>query len=155
MASTDLKISAFEDVNGKFITVVMYTPSNAGNIGSGFGGGGSVISNDPTSGSANVGRVAVVLPDDFAATGATAIRSYGSDRVTSENRQTWDDVPNGTNRYWIDEPVFLSKNSDGNSVVEVTLPGGNIISIMIRGEWTGTQATTRHFEERKRPYTVK
>jgi hypothetical protein len=149
--STDPKISAFEDVNGKFISVVMYTPSRStsgGIISSSFGAGGTNGRDDPT-GSTNVGRIAVVLPDGFVASGASAIRSYGSGLATD---QDWDDVPYGTPRYWIDEPVFLS--ADGKSV-EVTLPGGNIISIMIRGEWTGTEATSRHFEERVRPYTVK
>ena len=150
--STDPKISAFEDVNGKFISVVMFTPSrstNNGAIGGSFGQGGTNGRDDPTEGSRNVGRIAVVLPDGFVASGASAIRSYGGGIATGE---AWDNVPTGTPRYWIDEPVFLS--SDGKSV-EVTLPGGNVISIMIKGEWTGTQATARHFEERKRPYTVK
>jgi hypothetical protein len=57
-------------------------------------------------------------------------------------------VPNGSPRYWIDEPVFLSTD-DGKSVVEVTLPAGNIISIKVTGEWT---TGGRHFEERPRPY---
>jgi len=55
-------------------------------------------------------------------------------------------VPTGTPRYWIDEPVFLSP--DGKSV-EVTLPGGNIISIKVTGQWT---SGGRHFEERPRPH---
>jgi len=155
--STDPKISAFEDVNGKFISVVMYTPSystagtNGGRIANGYGQGGTFGNNDPTRGSTNVGRIAVVLPDGFVASGASAIRSYGTGNADG---QTWDDVPDGTPRYWIDEPVFLS--ADGKSV-EVTLPGGNIISIMIKGEWTPEYLASnpRYFEERVRPYTVK
>jgi len=147
--STDPKISAYEDVNGKFITVVMYTPSNAGGaIGPGIGGGTQKQSDDPTDGSTNVGRIAIELPDGFTATEATAIRSYGHDEAADES---WDTVPAGSPRYWIDEPVFLSKSGD-NSVVEVTLPGGNIISIMIKGTWPGRQTAS---PERKRPYTVK
>jgi hypothetical protein len=150
MASTELKISAFEDVNGKFITVVMYAPSStgSGNIGSGIGAGTSVTSDDPTSGSVNVGRIAIELPDGFTASGASAIRSYGHADATGES---WDTVPTGTPRYWIDEPVFLS-TSDGKSVVEVTLPGGNIISIMVKGTWPGREVAS---PERVRPYTVK
>jgi len=159
----DPKISAFEDVNGKFISVVMYTPtnstagSNGGSIGSGFGAGGTYGNDDPTAGSTNVGRIEVVMPSGFIASSASAIRTYGNDNATSAD-ESWtaaNPVPAGSPRYWIDEPVFLSRTSDGKSVVEVTLPAGNVISIMVKGEWTGTQATTRYFEERKRPYTVK
>jgi hypothetical protein len=158
--STDPKISAFEDVNGKFISVVMFAPNrstNNGAISSSFGAGGTVGRDDPTAGSTNVGRIAVVLPNGFAATSASAIRSYGNAVVTEENRQEWDDVPTGSPRYWIDEPVFLSSKDNGQSVVEVTLPGGNIISIMVKGEWTPEYLSSnpRHFEERKRPYTVR
>jgi hypothetical protein len=147
--STDPKISAFEDVNGKFISIVMYTPTysavsaTGGSIPGDFGRGGSTANNNPTSGSTNVGRIAVVLPDGFVASGATALRSYGGDNADG---QTWDNVPTGTPRYWIDEPAFLSP--DGKSV-EVTLPGGNIISIKVMGSWT---SGGRHFEERPRPH---
>ena len=150
--ATDPKISAFEDVNGKFISVVMFTPSRStanGKIGSNFGAGGSTGNDNPSDSSANVGRIEVVLPANFKAYSASAMRSYGHSNSTGE---IWDDVPPGTPRYWIDEPVFLSSD---NKSVEVNLPGGNIISIMIRGEWTGTQATSRYFEERVRPYNVK
>jgi len=145
----DPKISAFEDVNGKFISVVMYTPTEAGTLSADIGGGGRVISDDPTNGSTDVGRIAIFLPDGFTASGATAIRSYGHANATGES---WDNVPTGTPRYWIDEPVFLSKNSEGKSFVEVTLPGGNIISIMIKGTWSGRSIAS---PERVRPYTVK
>jgi len=146
---TDPKISAYEDVNGEFISVVMYAPSSAGgNIGSGIGGATTVQTDDPTFGSTNVGRIAVVMPDGFTATEASAIRSYGHDNADGK---VWDTVPTGTPRYWIDEPVFLSK--DGKSV-EVTLPGGNIISIMIKGTWPGRDVLTGT-QKRVRPYTVK
>jgi len=132
--------------------VVMFTPSRStanGKIGSNFGAGGSTGNDNPSDSSANVGRIEVVLPANFKAYSASAMRSYGHSNSTGE---IWDDVPPGTPRYWIDEPVFLSSD---NKSVEVNLPGGNIISIMIRGEWTGTQATSRYFEERVRPYNVK
>jgi hypothetical protein len=74
------------------------------------------------------------------------LRSYGWENADD---QTWDDVPIGSPRYWINEPVFLS--ADGKSV-EVTLPGGNIISIMVKGSWAS--GSGRYFEPRKRPYTV-
>jgi len=151
--AVDPKISAFEDVNGKFISVVMYAPSRStanasinGSIGNGYGTGGTFGNNNPTVGSANVGRVAVKLPDGFIASSVSALRSYGNALATGE---TWDNVPTGTPRYWIDEPVFLS--TDGKSV-EVTLPGGNIISIMIKGTWPGREVAS---PERVRPYTVK
>jgi hypothetical protein len=149
--STVPKISAFEDVNGKFISIVMFTPNrstNNGDIASSFGAGGSTPIDDPRDQSVNVGRIEVVLPEGFTASSASAIRSYGHANATGE---TWDDVPRGTPRYWIDEPVFLS--ADGTSV-EVTLKGGNIISIMVRGEWADS---SRGFAspERVRPYTVK
>jgi hypothetical protein len=149
-ASTGLKISAFEDVNGEFITVVMFTPSSTGSgtIGGGIGGGTNTQTDDPTSGSANVGRIAITLPDGFTATGASAIRSYGH---ANADGKSWDTVPSGTPRYWIDEPVFLSK-SGSNSVVEVNLPGGNIISIMVKGTWPGRDKAS---PKRVRPYTVK
>jgi hypothetical protein len=155
--ATDPKISAFEDSNGKFISIVMFTPNrstNNGSISSSFGAGGTNGRNDPTAGSTDVGRIAVVLPEGFAATEASALRSYGNANATGED---WDDVPTGSPRYWIDEPVSLSKKSTGESVVTVTLPGGNIISIMVKGEWTPAYLASnpRHFEERKRPYTVK
>ena len=152
--STDPKISAFEDTDGKFISIVMFTPSNStagpngGSISNGFGAGGSSGNSDPTRGSTNVGRIAVVLPDGFAASGATALRSYGNDNSTGAAYDTG--VPLGSPRYWIDEPVFLSTNGDDRSVVEVTLPGGNIISIKVTGEWTS--GGSRHFEARTRPY---
>jgi hypothetical protein len=152
--STIPKISAFEDVDGKFISIVMFAPSNStygpngGSIDSAFGTGGTFGNDDPTAGSTNVGRIQVVLPEGFTAAGITAIRSYGH---SAADGKSWDDVPNGSPRYWIDEPAILS--ADGKSV-EVTLKGGNIISIMVKGEWTGAQATGRHFETRVRPYTV-
>ena len=152
--STVPKISAFEDVNGKFINIVMFTPStstNNGAISSGFGAGGTDGNDDPTRGSVNVGRIAVALPAGFTASSASAIRSYGN---ANADGKSWDDVPTSSPRYWIDEPVFLSEDDEsGKSVVEVTLPGGNLISIMVRGEWAST-VTIRHFEERVRPYTV-
>jgi len=157
--ATDPKISAFEDVNGKFISVVMYTPttstSNAadGTINPGFGNGGTQGNNSPISGSANVGRIAVVLPDGFVASSASALRSYGNAIATADDA-SWggaNPVQQGSPRYWIDEPVFVS--ADGKSV-ELTLPAGNVISVMIRGQWTGPQASARHFEERARPFTV-
>jgi hypothetical protein len=154
--ATDPKISAFEDTDGKFITIVMFTPnaststnagaSTSGSIGGGFGAGGLNGINDPTRLSIDVGRIEVVLPQGFTATSASALRSYGWENATGEN---WDDVPIGTPRYWINEPVFLS--ADGKSV-EVTLPGGNIISIMVKGSWAS--GSGRHFEPRVRPYTV-
>jgi len=152
--ATDPKISAFEDVNGKFISVVMFAPSrstNNGDISYSYGEGGINGRDDPTVGSTNVGRISVVLPTGFIAYGASAIRSYGGGIATGE---TWDNVPVDSPRYWIDEPVFLS--TDGKSV-EVTLPGGNIISIMIKGEWTAEYLASnpRYFEERVRPYTVR
>ena len=144
--STDPKISAYEDVNGKFISVVMYTPSSVGgSIGSGIGGGTQIQSDDPSNGSTAVGRVAIELPDGFTATSASAIRSYGH---ANADGASWDDIPAGMPRYWIDEPVFLS--ADGKSV-EVTLPGGNIISIMVKGSWPGREVAS---PERKRPYTI-
>jgi len=151
---TDPKISAFEDVNGKFISVVMFAPSQStsgSTISSSFGAGGNKGNDDPTVGSVNVGRISIVLPDGFIASGASAIRSYGSGNAEDKD---WDDVSYGSPRYWIDEPVYLS--SDGKAV-EVYLPGGNVISIMVRGAWTAEYlaANPRHFEERMRPYTVK
>ena len=156
----DPKISAFEDVNGKFISVVMYTPSNStaspngGAISSSYGAGGVSGNDDPTAGSTYVGRIEVILPNGFVGSSASAIRTYGNGNATSAD-EAWtaaNPVPAGKPRFWIEEPVFLS--SDGKSF-EVTLPAGNVISIMVRGGWTGTQATNRYFEERKRPYTVK
>ncbi|MCL2881261.1 MAG: hypothetical protein FWF29_13545, partial [Treponema sp.] len=148
--ATDPKISAYEDVNGKFISVVMFTPTystqsaSGGSISAGFGQGGTYGNDNPTSGSTNVGRIAVTLPDGFVATGATAMRSYGNGNSTG---QAWDDQPSGSPRYWITEPVFLS--SDGKTV-EVTLPGGNIISIKITGEWSASYLSSnpRYFESR-------
>jgi hypothetical protein len=155
--ATDPKISAFEDVNGKFISVVMFTPNrstNNGIIANSFGAGGTNGRDDPMD-SVDVGKIAVVLPAGFEATGASALRSYGNGPSTGDS---WDTVPAGQPRYWIDEPVFLSKNGSGQSVVEVTLPGSNVISIMVKGEWSATYIAAnpdRKFEERKRPYTVK
>jgi len=158
--SIDPKISAFEDTDGKFINIVMFAPNastntsniatatSSGSISGSFGQGGKNGTNDPTRLSANVGRIEVVLPEGFTATSASALRSYGWENATGE---TWDDVPTGTPRYWINEPVFLYTTTDGKSAVEVTLPGGNIISINVKGQWTGGG---RHFEPRKRPYTV-
>jgi len=157
--SIDPKINAFEDVNGEFISIVMFTPNAStntlniasatvsGEISSGFGNGGKNGTNDPTRLSANVGRVEVVLPAGFTATSASALRSYGWQNATGE---AWDDVPNGTPRYWINEPVFLY-TTNGKSAVEVTLPGGNIISIMVKGTWSGRVKAS---PERVRPYTV-
>jgi hypothetical protein len=157
--STAPKISAFEDVDGKFISIVMYAPPystnytstpSSSNIGRGFGQGGYTnASDDPTKGSTNVGRIEVLLPEGFVPASASAIRSYGNALADGKD---WDDVPNGSPRYWIDEPAILS--ADGKSV-EVTLKGGNVISIMVKGSWTAAAATGRHFESRVRPYTVK
>ena len=151
--ATDPKISAFEDTDGKFISIVMFTPStstNNGSIGNGFGAGGTSGNSDPTRGSTNVGRIAVVMPEGFAASSATAIRSYGNNNSTGASYDTG--VPVGSPRYWIDEPVFLSTDAGGKSVVEVTLPGGNIISIKVMGEWVTLPGGSRHFEPRVRPY---
>jgi len=154
--ATDPKINAFEDVNGKFISVVMFTPCNStagatgGAISSSFGQGGTSGNDNPTLGSREVGRIAVVLPDGFVASSASAIRTYGNGNATSEDAG-WTaakPVPAGSPRYWIDEPAFLS--ADGKSV-EVYLPAGNVISIMIKGEWPGRTVAS---PERKRPYTV-
>jgi hypothetical protein len=159
--TVDPKISAYEDVNGKFISIVMYTPnastntnninnnpSRSGSISNGFGQGGSNGTNDPRILSVNVGRIEVVLPNGFTATSASALRSYG---WTNADGQVWDDVPSGTPRYWIDEPVYL-KTTGGKSSVEVTLPGGNIISIMVKGTWPGRPDIAS--PERLRPFTV-
>jgi hypothetical protein len=156
--SIDPKISAYEDVNGEFITIVMYTPNastntqnidtatTSGTISNGFGAGGTYGTNDPTRLSVNVGRVEVVLPDGFTASSASALRSYGWENATGE---AWDDVPPGAPRYWISEPVFLS-TANGRSAVEVTLPGGNVISIMVKGRWPGREVAS---PKRLRPYT--
>jgi len=158
----DPKISAFEDTDGKFINIVMFTPnastntqniataSVSGSISNGFGAGGTNGTNDPTRLSVNVGRIEVVLPAGFTATSASALRSYGWTNATGE---AWDDVPTNTPRYWINEPVFLYTTSEGKSAVEVTLPGGNIISIHVKGSWT-SNPDGRTFEPRVRPYTV-
>jgi O-glycosyl hydrolase len=152
--ATDPKISAYEDVNGKFISIVMYTPTlsargaNGGVIANGISNGGTYGNDDPTRGSTNVGRIEVVLPDGFTATGASALRTYGNDNADGKD---YDTVPNGTPRYWIDEPVFLYTTADGKAAVEVTLPGGNVISIMVKGTWPGRDVAS---PERKRPYTV-
>jgi hypothetical protein len=159
--ATDPKISAFEDVNGEFISIVMFTPnastntsninnnpSSSGKITNAFGQGGLYGTNDPTVLSADVGRVEVVLPDGFTATSASALRSYGWQNATGA---AWDDVPAGSPRYWIDEPVLLYQ-AGGKWAVEVTLPGGNIISIMVKGTWSGREAAS---PKRVRPYTVK
>ena len=148
--ATDPKISAFEDINGKFISIVMFTPpystagDNGGMISNSFGTGGTSGNDDPTRGSRVVGRIEVKLPEGFTAVSATAMRSYGN--ALADGKQ-WDDVPTGSPRYWIDEPVILS--ADGKSV-EVTLPGGNIISIKVMGEWSSAYlaANPRHFESR-------
>jgi hypothetical protein len=162
VGATDPKISAFEDTDGKFINIVMFTPnastatSNIANanssasIGGSFGSGGENGTNDPRRLSIDVGRIEVVLPDGFTATSASALRSYGWENATGE---TWDDVPRGTPRYWIDEPVLLYTITGGKSAIEVTLPGGNIISIHVKGQWTG--GGSRYFEARERPYTIK
>jgi hypothetical protein len=159
--ATDPKISAFEDVNGKFISIVMFTPNastntaniaaatSSGAISASFGAGGTNGTDDPTRLSANVGRVEIVLPDNFTATGASALRSYGWVDATGE---AWDDVPTGTPRYWINEPVFLYKTTAGKWAVEVNLPGGNIISIMVKGTWAGRPDLA--VPERVRPFTV-
>jgi len=139
------KISAFEDVNGEYISIVMFTPINSTNtsnpdssstsgaIGSGFGAGGLNGSNVLTTGT-NVGLIDVVLPSGFVGTSATAIRSYG----------------NSAGQYWNDEPVFITP--DGTTV-QVNLPAGNIISIKVMGNWTGGG---RYFatglDRRVRPY---
>jgi hypothetical protein len=155
--ATDPKISAFEDVNGKFISIVMFTPStstNNGSIAPGFGNGGTSGNDDPTRGSTNVGRIEVVLPDGFVATSASAMRSYG-DKVVPATPESWDTSNGrtaGQTRFWFDEPAFLS--ADGTSV-EVTLPGGNIISIKVEGSWPNPG--DRYFpvlpkEKRVRPF---
>jgi len=156
--ATDPKISAFEDVNGQFISIVMFTPSastntsgpsasTSGAIDNDFGRGGITLgTDDPRMLSANVGRVEVVLPGTFTATSASALRSYGWENADGKD---WDDVPNGTPRYWINEPVFLYKTADNKWAVEVTLPGGNIISIMVKGTWPGREVAS---PERVRPY---
>jgi hypothetical protein len=59
-------------------------------------------------------------------------------------------VPTGAPRYWISEPVFLTTQG-GKSAVEVTLPGGNVISIMVKGRWPGRETAS---PKRIRPYTV-
>jgi hypothetical protein len=155
--STDPKISAFEDVDGKFINIVMFTPStstNNGSIGSGFGAGGTNGNDTPTRGSTNVGRIEVVLPNGFEATSATAMRSYGHSLVPA-TPESWDTEPSGSPRYWINEPAILS--ADGKSV-EVTLAGGTIISIQVKGEWTGAQLENRIIrtgdKKRVSPHTV-
>jgi len=156
--ATDPKISAFEDVNGKFISIVMYTPSlstagpNGGSIGSGFGEGGTNGNDNPTRGSTNVGRIEVVMPTGFTASSVSAIRTYGNDIAKAEDAG-WtaaNPVPAGNPRYWIDEPVILS--ADG-AKVEVNLPAGNVISIMVKGSWSGNREFAS--PERVRPYTVK
>jgi hypothetical protein len=158
--AVDPKINVFEDVNGKFISIVMFTPNastattNTNNatsstsIPNGFGNGGTNGTNDPTRASANVGRVEVVLPDGFTPTSASALRSYGWENADGKE---WDDVPTGAPRYWINEPVFLYTTTEGKPAVEVNLPGGNIISIMVKGTWPGREVAT---PERVRPYTV-
>lgn len=174
--------SGYEDTNGKFISIVMFTPmastnsngtspTTSGSIGGSYGQGGTNGLDNPTLVSVNVGRVEIVLPEGFVATGATAIRSYGRGIVgssrTAYDPSTYDSSvdaangrSNGQTRYWFDEPVFLRVlGSDeggraGRSAVEVTLPGGNIISIKVTGEWTGVAASGRHFEERVRPWDL-
>jgi len=156
------RISAFEDTDGKFINIVMYTPNastnysstnptSSGTISSGFGSGGTNGINDPTFLSTNVGKLEVYLPDGFIPSSAIAIRSYGWQLADG---QTWDSGPSGgaatgKPRYWMDEPVFITAD---NSVV-VTLPGGNIISIHVKGEWDASAAAGRYFEHRERPVT--
>jgi len=147
--TTTPSIRAYEDVNGKFVSIVMFTPSTStanGQIGPGFGGGGTSGNSDPTRGSTNVGKIAVVLPIGFVASSATALRSYGNDNSTGAAYDAG--VPTGSPRYWIDEPVFLSTD-EGKSIVEVTLPGGNIISIKVMGTWPGRDVAD---PERPRPY---
>jgi len=106
------KITAFEDIHGQYISVVLFAPGTptADSITGGFGNGGTRGIDDPTDGSTNVGKVELILPDGYEAVSATAIRSWGHQ----------------TGQYWQDEPVFLS--ADGRSA-EVTLPGGNVISV--------------------------
>jgi hypothetical protein len=110
--STVPKITAFEDIHGQYISVVMFAPGTptATNITGGFGNGGTNGINDPSVGSVNVGKLELILPDGYQAVSATAMRSWG----------------HGQGEYWQDEPVFLS--ADGKSA-EVTLPGGNVISV--------------------------
>jgi hypothetical protein len=111
-SSTVPKITAFEDIHGQYISVVMFAPGTPTDnaITGGFGNGGLNGINDPSVGSTNVGRLELILPDGYEAVSASAIRSWGQ----------------GTGQYWQDEPVFLS--ADGKSA-EVTLPGGNVISV--------------------------
>jgi len=135
------------------------TPRNASEsrpITNDMGQGGFSGEDDPTWLSTNVGRIEVVLPSGFTATGATALRSYGWATIDPESqyeenrRQEWDDVPDGSPRYWIAEPVLLN-TAGGKASVEVTLPGGNIISIMVKGTWGGRDHAS---PERVRPFNV-
>jgi hypothetical protein len=130
-ASTTPKFNAFEDIKGRFISVVMFAPPQPtdSSMTGGFGQGGTGGSDDPTRRSTNVGRVAIALPDGFTATGVTAMRSYGSKPADG---QDWDTETAGSPRYWIDEPVFLS--ADGKTA-EVELRGGHVISIKFTGKW--------------------
>jgi len=111
-SSTVPKITAFEDIHGQYISVVMFAPGTptATDITGGFGNGGTNGIDDPSVGSVNVGRVELILPNGYEAVSATAMRSWGKQE----------------GQYWQDEPVFLS--ADGKSA-EVTLPGGNVISV--------------------------
>jgi O-glycosyl hydrolase len=122
-ASMVPKFSAFEDQNGRFISVVMFAPNEptANVISGSFGGGGSNGVDDPAKGSVNVGRVGVILPEGFTVTNVSAIRSWGKN----------------AGQYWQPEPVFMSE--DGKTG-EVTLPGGNIISIRFEGYWSAARS---------------
>jgi hypothetical protein len=121
--STEPKFSAFEDQNGRFISVVMFAPNEPTGVpmAGAFAQGGENGVDDPARGSVNVGRVEIILPDGFTVTGASAIRSWGKN----------------TGQYWQNEPVFIS--DDGRSA-EATLPGGNIISIKFYGYWNQTRS---------------
>jgi hypothetical protein len=111
-SSTVPKITAFEDIHGQYISVVMFAPGTptSASITGGFGNGGTDGIDNPAIGSVNVGKVELILPDGYEAVSATAMRSWG----------------HKAGEYWQDEPVFLS--ADGKSA-EVTLPGGNVISV--------------------------
>ena len=57
-----MKISAFEDVNEEFISVVMYSP----------------IPRTGTGGPGDIGEIKIELPDHFTATSAYAMKSFGA-----------------------------------------------------------------------------
>jgi hypothetical protein len=95
-------ISAFEDINGEFVSMVMFTPVSRGGTGHPAPGTGGI----------NAGEMKIDLPDGFIASGAYAMKSYGE----------------GTEMkgYWLEELVVLS--ADGKSAL-LTLPQNTIISV--------------------------